>query len=332
MQRDVIGIAETGSGKTAAFVIPMLTYIMNVPVTMRERAKDHGPLSLIMAPTRELVTQIEAEIKKLGKYCGIRVLSVVGGQSIEDQGFQMQKGIDIMVATPGRLIDCLTNRYIVLNQCNYVVLDEADRMIDMGFEPQVIQVMEIMGSMLKSDNEEEAAAQEEELKRSSQLGLKTYRTTIMFSATMPPSVEKLAKTYLRHPVIVAIGDQDGKINKRIEQRVKYLSSDGKKRQELSQALQVTASPIIVFCNLKKDCDSVAKYILSLGYKVSVLHGGKSQNERESALLDFRNGHAEVLCATDVAGRGLDVKGVLHVINYDMASDIDRYCHRIGRTG
>jgi ATP-dependent RNA helicase DDX23/PRP28 len=214
-----------------------------------------------------------------------------------------------MVATPGRLIDCLENRYVVLNQCNYVVLDEADRMIDMGFEPQVISVMESMGSMLKSEVEDEALAQvklswwmnyctypsspitsialylfpnglllisiliqEQEVLHSTSLGLKTYRTTIMFSATMPPSVEKLAKTYLRHPVIVAIGDQESKFNKRIEQRVKFVS-EAKKRNELTQALKVTTRPIIVFCNLKRECDHVGKFITSQGYRVSILHGG-----------------------------------------------------------
>jgi ATP-dependent RNA helicase DDX23/PRP28 len=330
MQRDVIGIAETGSGKTAAFVIPMLTYMLRVPEYMRERAKDHGPLALIMAPTRELVNQIESEIVKLGKYCGVRVVSVVGGQSIEDQGRQVQQGVDIMVATPGRLNECIELRYVVLNQCNYIVLDEADRMIDMGFEPQVVSVMDAMGSQLKSESEEDLIAQE--MADTNTMGLKPYRTTIMFSATMPPSVEKMAKTYLRHPVIVAIGDQESVKNKRIEQRIKFLSNESKKRNELISALKVTARPIIVFCNEKRTCDTTARFIEGLGYSVSVLHGGKGQEQREYSLAQFRDGDTDVLCATDVAGRGLDIKGVLHVINYDMTMEIDRYTHRIGRTG
>ncbi|KAF2290899.1 hypothetical protein GH714_016319 [Hevea brasiliensis] len=215
-QRDVIGIAETGSGKTAAFVLPMLTYISRLP-PMSEDNEAEGPYAVVMAPTRELAQQIEDETVKFAHYLGIKVVSIVGGQSIEEQGFRIRQGCEVVIATPGRLLDCLERRYAVLNQCNYVVLDEADRMIDMGFEPQVV-------------------------------------------------------------------------------------------------------------------DTVAKNLDRAGYRVTTLHGGKSQEQREISLEGFRTKRYNVLVATDVAGRGIDIPDVAHVINYDMPGNIEMYTHRIGRTG
>eukprot|EP00878_Enallax_costatus_P032756 GHUV01036022.1.p1 GENE.GHUV01036022.1~~GHUV01036022.1.p1 ORF type:complete len:474 (+),score=130.89 GHUV01036022.1:170-1423(+) len=185
-QLDVIGVAETGSGKTAAFVIPMLCYIMKQP-PMDETNSADGPYAVVLAPTRELAQQIEEETIKLAKYTDFRVTSVVGGQSIEEQGSKLRRGCEIVVATPGRLLDCIERHYCVLNQCNYVVLDEADRMIDLGFEPQVQAVLDAMPhSTLKPEEE----GSELDARR-------VYRTTYMFSATMPPAVERLARKYLR---------------------------------------------------------------------------------------------------------------------------------------
>ncbi|CAK9260403.1 unnamed protein product [Sphagnum jensenii] len=193
-QRDVIGIAETGSGKTAAFVLPLLTYISKLP-PMTEEIEAEGPYAVVMAPTRELAQQIEDETVKFAHFLDIRVVSIVGGQSIEEQGFKLKQGCEIVIATPGRLLDCLERRYAGLNQCNYVVLDEADRMIDMGFEPQVMGVLDAMpSSNLKPENEDAELDEK-----------KIYRTTYMFSATMPPAVERLARKYLRNPVVVTIG-------------------------------------------------------------------------------------------------------------------------------
>ncbi|KAE9003376.1 DEAD-box ATP-dependent RNA helicase 21 [Phytophthora rubi] len=359
-KRDIIGIAETGSGKTAAFVIPIIAYIYSLPPAMVARTGEQGPLALVMAPTRELALQIEQEAIKLCKYTSvglpeklgpIKTLSVVGGQSIEDQGFRLREGVEIIIGTPGRLMDCLESHYLVLNQCNYVVLDEADRMIDMGFEPQVVAVLENMGSLLKSENEEEME-QQLMLANGDQPGEELQhqlRVTTMFSATMPVEVERLAKTFLRHPSIVKIGDEDSGKNKRIDQRVLFMKS-GKKRAKLVEVLRdilsaqsvpiprsrkekvVDGAKIIVFVNIKKECDSVAKFISNEGFRCTILHGGKTQDQREESLKMFREGYCDMLVATDVAGRGLDIPDVTHVVNFDLPSKIQNYTHRIGRTG
>ncbi|OQR86523.1 DEAD/DEAH box RNA helicase [Achlya hypogyna] len=345
-RRDIIGIAETGSGKTAAFVIPIIAYLSQLPAHMIARTADEGPLALVMAPTRELALQIEQEAMKLAKYTTIgegdnahmiKTVAVVGGQSKEEQAFKVREGIDIIIGTPGRLNDVLENRYLVLNQCNYVVLDEADRMIDMGFEQQVVDVLESMGGLLKSENEDEL---EQQLTVDNQF---KYRVTMMFSATMPPEVERLAKTFLRHPSIVKIGDETSGKNKRIDQQVWFMPG-GKKRAKLLETLRDVlrgprasrdkkeAPKVIIFVNVKKECDTVARAVGSEGFRATILHGGKSQDQREESLKGFRDGTFELLVATDVAGRGLDIPDVTHVVNYDVPSKIQNYCHRIGRTG
>ncbi|KAJ0240124.1 DEAD-box ATP-dependent RNA helicase 21 [Hirschfeldia incana] len=319
-QRDVIGIAETGSGKTAAFVLPMLAYISRLP-PMSEENEAEGPYAVVMAPTRELALQIEEETVKFAHYLGFRVTSIVGGQSIEEQGLKITQGCEIVIATPGRLIDCLERRYAVLNQCNYVVLDEADRMIDMGFEPQVAGVLDAMpSSNLKPENEEEELDEK-----------KIYRTTYMFSATMPPGVERLARKYLRNPVVVTIGTA-GKATDLITQHV-FMMKESDKFFRLQKLLdELPDKTAIVFVNTKKNCDSIAKNLDKAGYRVTTLHGGKSQEQREISLEGFRAKRYNVLVATDVVGRGIDIPDVAHVINYDMPKNIDAYTHRIGRTG
>ncbi|XP_059077449.1 DEAD-box ATP-dependent RNA helicase 21 [Cryptomeria japonica] len=319
-QRDVIGIAETGSGKTAAFVLPMLTYISRLP-PMTEEIEAEGPYAVVMAPTRELAQQIEEETIKFAHYLDIRVVSIVGGQSIEEQGFKLRQGCEIVIATPGRLLDCLERRYAVLNQCNYVVLDEADRMIDMGFEPQVVGVLDAMpSSNLKPENEDEVLDEK-----------RIYRTTYMFSATMPSAVERLARKYLRNPVVVTIGTA-GKATELIAQHVIMLKETekmGRLQRLLNDLGDKTA---IVFVNTKKTADSLSRQLDKSGYRVTTLHGGKTQEQREISLEGFRNKRFNVLVATDVAGRGIDIPDVAHVINFDMPSNIEMYTHRIGRTG
>ncbi|KAI3863509.1 hypothetical protein MKW92_015377 [Papaver armeniacum] len=319
-QRDVIGIAETGSGKTAAFVLPMLTYISRLPPISEENEAE-GPYAVVMAPTRELAQQIEDETVKFAHYLGIKVVSIVGGQSIEEQGFKIRQGCEVVIATPGRLIDCLERRYAVLNQCNYVVLDEADRMIDMGFEPQVMGVLDAMpSSNLKPENEDE----ELDAKR-------IYRTTYMFSATMPAAVERLARKYLRNPVVVNIGTA-GKATELITQNV-IMIKESEKMPRLQKLLNdLDDKTAIVFINTKKSADFLSKNLDKNGYRVTALHGGKSQEQREISLEGFRNKRFNVLVATDVAGRGIDIPDVAHVINYDMPGNIEMYTHRIGRTG
>lgn len=255
------------------------------------------------------------------------MVCVVGGNPIEEQGFLLRKGCDIVVATPGRLLDCLESRYVVFNQCSYIVLDEADTMIDMGFEPQVEAVLSNMVCATKSEVESECIEQEKAVAAGSQ----KFRTTIMFSATMPPSVEALAKKYLRFPAIVKIGDKDSGKNQMITQEVYYLSHQAKDGK-LRSLIKRTRPPVIVFANQKDTCNTLAKMLEKNGTHVCVLHSGKMQAQREASLKGFRDGEYDVLVATDVAGRGLDIDNVQHVINYDMASTIERYTHRIGRTG
>lgn len=327
--RDIIGVAETGSGKTLAFLIPLLSWIQSLPKIERLEDVDQGPYAIIMAPTRELAQQIEEETTKFGQPLGIRTVVVVGGLSREEQGFRLRLGCEIVIATPGRLIDVLENRYLVLNQCTYIVLDEADRMIDMGFEPDVQKILEYMPvTNLKPDTEE---AEDEKKLMENFYTKKKYRQTVMFTATMPPAVERLARSYLRRPATVYIGSV-GKPTERTNQIV-YMMGENDKRKKLMQILSAGIEPpVIIFVNQKKGADVLAKGLEKLGYNSCTLHGGKGQEQREYALAALKSGAKDILVATDVAGRGIDIKDVSLVINYDMAKSIEDYTHRIGRTG
>ncbi|TMW54488.1 hypothetical protein DOY81_000480 [Sarcophaga bullata] len=327
--RDIIGVAETGSGKTLAFLIPLLSWIQSLPKIERLEDVDQGPYAIIMAPTRELAQQIEEETTKFGQPLGIRTVVVVGGLSREEQGFRLRMGCEIVIATPGRLIDVLENRYLVLNQCTYIVLDEADRMIDMGFEPDVQKILEYMPvTNLKPDTEE---AEDASKLMENFYSKKKYRQTVMFTATMPPAVERLARSYLRRPATVYIGSV-GKPTERTEQIV-YMMGENDKRKKLMEILSRGIDPpVIIFVNQKKGADVLAKGLEKLGYNACTLHGGKGQEQREYALAALKSGAKDMLVATDVAGRGIDIKDVSLVINYDMAKTIEDYTHRIGRTG
>ncbi len=237
--------------------------------------------------------------------------------------------MDILIGTPGRLKDLIDSRYLVLNQCNYIVLDEADRMVDMGFEEQVIAVLDMMGGLLKSEVEEEADKQAEAAQRGEQL----FRVTAMFSATMPTAVERIARSYLRAPATIKIGDQNSGKNKRIEQHVVFTTEPGKKKQVVDLLGRAGKDDkYIVFVNAKRACDVLARNLEQARITCGILHGGKSQDQREASLEAFRQGTFTVLVATDVAARGLDIPDVSHVVNYDMPAKIENYCHRIGRTG
>ncbi|XP_053212343.1 probable ATP-dependent RNA helicase DDX23 [Panonychus citri] len=327
--RDIIGVAETGSGKTAAFLIPLLVWITAQPKSIRQEEIDQGPYALILAPTRELAQQIEEETLKFATSLGIRTVSVIGGASREEQGLKLRLGCEIVIATPGRLIDVLDNRYLVLSRCTYVVLDEADRMIDMGFEPDLQKILDKMpATNLKPDTDD--AEDEDKLMSNLNSKLK-YRQTVMFTATMPPSVERLARAYLRRPAMVTIG-LAGKPVERVEQVV-YLVAESEKRKKLVQELERGVQPpIMIFVNQKKGADVLARSLEKIGFSAITLHGGKGQEQREYALAALKSGEKDILVATDVAGRGLDVKNVSLVINYDMAKSIEDYTHRIGRTG
>jgi ATP-dependent RNA helicase DDX23/PRP28 len=327
--RDLIGVAETGSGKTAAFAVPLLAYVAQLPAQRIASLAEDGPLAVVLAPTRELAQQINDEIAKLSSYLSCKTTTIVGGRSIEDQGFLLREGVEIIVGTPGRINDCLESQYLVLNQANYVVLDEADRMIDMGFEPQVHTILEAMGGLLMSEDAILLEQQRAALSR----GEACYRITAMFSATMPPGVEKLAKKFLRHPAIVCIGDEDSGKNKRIRQHVLFISEQQKKQTLIDLLRRKQPSEkYLVFCNEKRGCDALKKVVENAQIRCGVLHGGKTQDQREAALENYKRGTFRILIATDVAGRGLDIPDVAHVVNFDMPLKIENYSHRIGRTG
>jgi ATP-dependent RNA helicase DDX23/PRP28 len=336
-RRDLIGIAETGSGKTVAFGVPLCHYVATLPPQVLQRVAEDGPLAIVLAPTRELALQIDAEFQKILSFMPkILSMSVVGGQPIQNQAQKLRQGVHIVVGTPGRMNDCLEMSYMVLNQCCYVVLDEFDRTLDMGFLPQTISILDAMGGKLKSENEIETYDQER--KDLVEGNLPAHRVTAMFSATITPDVEKVAEDYLRHPVHISIGDNDSRKNTRIVQHVLFLSSPAQKESALRDALNKSRSPqdkVIVFVNEKKHTEGVRRIVERCGRRCVVLHGGKSQGQREESLAEFsgEGGSGVVLVATDVAGRGLDIPNVSHVINYDLPTrSIDNYSHRIGRTG
>ncbi|CAM8925040.1 unnamed protein product [Rhodiola kirilowii] len=300
--RDVIGIAKTGSGKTAAFVLPMIVHIMDQP----ELKKEEGPIGVICAPTRELAHQIYAEAKKFSRSQGIRVSAVYGGMSKLEQFKELKLGCEIVVATPGRLIDLLKMKALTMIRATYLVLDEADRMFDLGFEPQIRSIV----GQIRPD-----------------------RQTLLFSATMPPKVEKLAREILSDPVRISVGEA-GMANEDITQIVHVIPSDGDKLPWLLEKLpsMIDDGDVLVFASKKATVDDVETQLAQKGFKVAALHGDKDQSSRMEILQKFKTGTFHVLIATDVAARGLDIKSIKSVVNFDIARDMDMHVHRIGRTG
>ncbi|KAK9244480.1 P-loop containing nucleoside triphosphate hydrolase protein [Lipomyces tetrasporus] len=328
--RDVIGVAETGSGKTASFVLPLLSYIIEMPV-LNEVTKSDGPYAIILAPTRELAQQIETETRKFCSRLGFRCVSIVGGHTISEQSFALQEGAEIVIATPGRLVDCIERRVLVLSQCCYVIMDEADRMIDLGFEEQVNKILDALPvTNTKPDNDD---AENTRLMSTYLGGKDRYRQTMMYTATMPPAIERIARQYLRRPATVIIGSA-GQAVGTVEQRVEFVTTEEKRKRRMAEILNSGEFqvPVIVFVNIKKNCDMVARELNRIGWKAVILHGGKSQDQREAALKQLRDGEADALVATDLAGRGIDVPDVSLVLNFNMAKNIEDYTHRIGRTG
>ncbi|CAO3702838.1 unnamed protein product [Rhizopus stolonifer] len=270
--RDLIGVAETGSGKTASFVIPLLVYISDLPKMSEENMSD-GPYALILAPTRELAQQIEQETIKFAAPMGFNCVSIIGGHDIVEQAFSMRSGAEIVIATPGRLKDCLERRILVLNQCTYVVMDEADRMIDMGFEGDVNFILDALPvTNMKPEGEDGMQIELPE-------GHK-YRQTTMFSATMPTAVERLAKKYLRREAVVTIGIT-GQAVETVEQRVELVNDEARKMSRLSEIINSGKfpAPIIIFLNSKKGVDNVSALLKKQGHYAVTLHGGKSQEQR-----------------------------------------------------
>ncbi|CAL4939078.1 unnamed protein product [Urochloa decumbens] len=300
--RDIIGIAKTGSGKTAAFVLPMIVHIMDQP----ELEKEEGPIGVICAPTRELAHQIYLEAKKFAKPYNLRVAAVYGGVSKFDQFKELKAGCEVVIATPGRLIDLLKAKALKMFRATYLVLDEADRMFDLGFEPQIRSIV----GQIRPD-----------------------RQTLLFSATMPYKVERLAREILTDPIRVTVG-QVGSANEDIKQVVNVLPSDAEKMPWLLEKLpgMIDDGDVLVFASKKARVDEIEKELNQRGFRIAALHGDKDQASRMETLQKFKSGTYHVLVATDVAARGLDIKSIKTVVNFDIAKEMDMHIHRIGRTG
>uniref|UniRef100_A0A8W4FIV2 Probable ATP-dependent RNA helicase DDX46 n=1 Tax=Sus scrofa TaxID=9823 RepID=A0A8W4FIV2_PIG len=302
--RDLIGIAKTGSGKTIAFLLPMFRHIMD----QRSLEEGEGPIAVIMTPTRELALQITKECKKFSKTLGLRVVCVYGGTGISEQIAELKRGAEIIVCTPGRMIDMLaanSGRVTNLRRVTYVVLDEADRMFDMGFEPQVMRIV---------DN------------------VRPDRQTVMFSATFPRAMEALARRILSKPIEVQVGGRSV-VCSDVEQQVIVIEEEKKflKLLELLGHYQESGS-VIIFVDKQEHADGLLKDLMRASYPCMSLHGGIDQYDRDSIINDFKNGTCKLLVATSVAARGLDVKHLILVVNYSCPNHYEDYVHRAGRTG
>jgi len=314
---DVLGCAETGSGKTAAFSIPMIHYCVSMSDAYGATRRGDGPTAIVLAPTRELAQQIEKETKAFSQSIDKRRFEtaiVVGGSSMSEQRGDLRNGVECVVATPGRLIDHIHQNNTNLRRTSFLVLDEADRLLDMGFEQQIL---EILNTTPKP------------------------RQTLLFSATMPPEVEDLAGKYLVKPVKVKVGTVSAP-TANVSQSLEKVPNGNAKidrlcrmvvEEKMESVAHGNAPPMsIVFVERKAKAEDVADMLNAEGVATASLHGGRTQGEREAALRDFTRGLCSVLVATDVAARGLDVKGVQHVINMDLPRSFEDYVHRIGRTG
>ena len=315
--RDLMACAQTGSGKTGGFLFPILSqaYIngpSNTPSQsgggMGFRSRKAFPTSLILAPTRELVSQIYEESRKFAYRSWVRPCVVYGGADIGSQLRSMERGCDLLVATPGRLVDLIERGRISLVNIKYLVLDEADRMLDMGFEPQIRRIVE---------GEDMPGVQ--------------GRQTLMFSATFPRDIQMLARDFLKDYVFLSVG-RVGSTSENITQKVEYVE-DPDKRSVLLDILHTHGAGLtLIFVETKRMADSLSDFLINQAFPATSIHGDRTQRERERALEMFRNGRCPILVATAVAARGLDIPNVTHVVNYDLPTDIDDYVHRIGRTG
>ncbi|XP_010888277.1 DEAD-box helicase 3 X-linked a isoform X4 [Esox lucius] len=336
-KRDLMACAQTGSGKTAAFLVPVLSQIYTQGPGDASAAAKNGqdsgkygrrkqyPLSLVLAPTRELALQIYEESRKFAYRSRVRPCVVYGGADIGQQIRDLERGCHLLVATPGRLVDMMERGKIGLDYCNYLVLDEADRMLDMGFEPQIRRIVE-----------------------QDTMPPKGIRQTMMFSATFPKEIQMLARDFLEDYIFLAVG-RVGSTSENITQKVVWVE-EGDKRSFLLDLLNATVIPsdapdvqeaavtpgkeslTLVFVETKKGADALEDFLYREGYACTSIHGDRSQRDREEALNHFRSGRCPILVATAVAARGLDISNVKHVINFDLPSDIEEYVHRIGRTG
>ena len=300
--RDVVGIAQTGTGKTASFVFPLLTMLE------KGRARARMPRSLVLEPTRELAAQVAEAIETLGAQHKLTVALLIGGVSFDDQEKKLERGADILIATPGRLLDHFGRGKLLLNAVDYLVIDEADRMLDMGFIPDIERICKL---------------------------LPPSRQTMFFSATMPPEIQKLTEQFLRNPEQIRVSPP-ATTAKLITQKLKFSPSDSKtKRHILRELMRNEAGTVknaIIFCNRKKDVAVLHKSLLKHGFNAAALHGDLDQRQRMATLEAFRKGEITYLAASDVAARGLDIPDVSHIFNFDVPISPEDYVHRIGRTG
>jgi len=297
--RDMLGIAQTGTGKTAAFALPILQRLD----ANRIKAAPRQPRALILTPTRELAVQIGEGFSTYGKHLGFKRAVIYGGVGQGPQVSAMNGGIDILVATPGRLLDLMNQRHINLQNVEFLVLDEADRMLDMGF----IRDVKVIVSKIV-----------------------VPRQTLLFSATMPEAVMSLAKGILKDYERIEVTPQSTTVE-RIEQRVMFVARDDKRRLLTDLLSDKTVTRALVFTRTKHCANRVAEHLAKSGVSADAIHGNKSQNARQRSLDAFKSGKARVLVATDIAARGIDVDGISHVINYELPADPESYVHRIGRT-
>lgn len=311
--RDLMACAQTGSGKTAAFLVPTLDRMLAMggpPPLSSERGPRRRvvyPTSLVLAPTRELASQIYDESRKFCHQSGILTRVVYGGADVREQVRQLERGCDLIVATPGRLVDLVERGRISLELIRFLILDEADRMLDMGFEPQIRQIVDEFHMPPKGG-----------------------RQTLMFSATFPKEIQRLASDFLEDYLFLAVG-RVGSTTDFIQQRVEYCP-EPHKRDMVLNLLNTISGLTLIFVETKRGADSLEAFLISQQYPATSIHGDRTQSEREEALRSFRSGMTPIMVATDVAARGLDIPNVTHVINFDLPNDIDDYVHRIGRTG
>lgn len=302
---DMVGLAETGSGKTLAYLLPGMLHVK------AQGSENGGPIALVLAPTRELVMQIQWEAFRLGELLGIRDAVVYGGVSRRGQQQELRRGVELLIATPGRLLDFLDSKVTSLQRVSYLVIDEADRMLDMGFEPQLRRV-------------------------SSQL--RKERQTLMWSATWPTSIQHLAKDFCKESFVkVSVGISGARANPNVRQDVRVVTELDKKQcffdwlQEVCKD-SLNQPRILVFTDTKKGADALCRELRYEQFAANSIHGDKDQQERDLILQNFKRGKCQILVATDVAQRGLDIKDVAYVVNYNMPNTVEDYIHRIGRTG
>jgi len=297
--RDLLGLAQTGTGKTAAFALPILDHISRHPRATTPRC----PRALILAPTRELASQINDNIRSYAKHMRLSHVVIFGGVGQGRQVEAMRSGVDILTAAPGRLLDLIGQRYIDLSQLEVLVLDEADRMLDMGFVHDIKRIMAL---------------------------LPPKRQTLLFSATMPNAISDLAQSLLNNPATVTVTPPSSTVE-RIQQVVLFVDSENKKPLTLELVASEKVKSAIIFTLMKHEANKVAEFLTKNGVAAEAIHGNKSQGARERAMSGFRSGRVKVLVATDIASRGIDVDDVSHVINYDLPNVAESYVHRIGRT-